>query len=83
MYSNGTISTLNVKLSTATVQSLCTKWMRFCVTAYGEAAFSVTAFSALHGPHCLSQYFTWLAKPTLEKQTSQLNLVMQQCMRSV
>ena len=36
-------------------------------------------FSALCGPHCLSCDFMWLAKPTLEKQTSQLSLVMQQC----
>ena len=27
-------------------------------------------FSALHGPHCLSRDFMWLAKPALEKQTS-------------
>ena len=36
--------------------------------------------SALHGPHCLSHDFTWSGKPTLEKQTRQLSLVMQQCM---
>ena len=35
--------------------------------------------SALHGSHCLS----WLAKSTLEKQTRQLSLVLQQCMDSV
>ena len=39
--------------------------------------------SALHGSHCLSHGFTWLAKSTLEKQTRQLSLVLQQCMDSV
>ena len=34
-------------------------------------------------PHCLSCDFTWSAKPTLEKQTSQLSLVMQQYTGSV
>ena len=34
--------------------------------------------STLQGPHCLSHDFTWLANPALEKQTSQLSLVMQQ-----
>ena len=34
--------------------------------------------SALHGSHCLSRDFTWLAKPALEKQTSQLSPLMQQ-----
>ena len=34
------------------------------------------------GPHCLSCDFTWLAKPALEKQTSQLSPLMQQCMDS-
>ena len=34
--------------------------------------------SALHGPHCLSCDFTWLACkiPALEKQTIQLSLLM-------
>ena len=36
--------------------------------------------SALHGSHCLSHDFTRSAKPALEKQTSQLSTVMQQCM---
>ena len=36
--------------------------------------------SALHGSHCLSRDFTRSAKPALEKQTSQLSPVMQQCM---
>ena len=35
--------------------------------------------STLHGSHFLSCDFTWLAKLTLEKQTSQLSLAMQQC----
>ena len=39
--------------------------------------------SALHGPHCLNCDFTWLAKPALEKQTTQLSPSMQQCMGSV
>ena len=39
--------------------------------------------SALHGSHCLSRGFTWLAKSALEKQTRQLSLVLQQCMDSV
>ena len=34
--------------------------------------------SASHGLHCLSHYFAWLAKPALEKQTSQTSVVMQQ-----
>ena len=38
--------------------------------------------SALHGSHCLSRDFTRSAKPALEKQTSQLSPVMQQCMDS-
>ena len=38
--------------------------------------------SALHGSHCLSRDFTRSEKPALEKQTSQLSLVMQQCMDS-
>ena len=38
--------------------------------------------SALHGSHCLSRDLTWLAKSALEKQTSQLSPVMQQCMDS-
>ena len=37
--------------------------------------------SALRGLHCPSCDFTWLAKP--EKQTSQPNLLMQQCTSSV
>ena len=40
-------------------------------------------YSALNGPHCLNHDFTWLVKSALEKQTSQLSLVMQQCMSSV
>ena len=36
-----------------------------------------------HGPHCLRHDLTWLAKLALEKQTSQLSLVMQRCMGSV
>ena len=36
--------------------------------------------SALHGSHCLSRDFTRSEKPALEKQTSQLSPVMQQCM---
>ena len=39
--------------------------------------------SALHGSHCLSCDFTWSAKPCLEKQTSQLSLLMQQWTGSV
>ena len=39
--------------------------------------------SVLHGSHCLSHDFTWLAKPALEKQTSKLSLLMQQCTGSV
>ena len=39
--------------------------------------------SALHGSHCLSRDFTRSAKPTPEKHTSQLSLVMQQCTSSV
>ena len=39
--------------------------------------------SALHGSHCLSCDFTWSAKPALEKQTSQLSPLMQQCTGSV
>ena len=38
--------------------------------------------SALHGSHCLSRDFTRSIKPALEKQTSQLSPVMQQCMDS-
>ena len=38
---------------------------------------------ALHEPHCPSHDFTCLAKPVLEKQTSQLGLLIQQCMGSV
>ena len=38
--------------------------------------------SALHGSHCLSRDFTRLAKPAVEKQTSQISSVMQQCMDS-
>ena len=37
----------------------------------------------MHGSHCLSHDFTWLAKSALEKQTRQLSLVLQQCMESV
>ena len=40
-------------------------------------------YSALHGSHCLSHDFTWSAKPALEKQTSQLSPLMQQCTGSV
>ena len=40
-------------------------------------------YSALPGPHCLSHNFTWSAKPALEKQTSQLGPLIQQCMGSV
>ena len=32
---------------------------------------------------CLSHEFTWLTKPAVEKQTSQLSLLVQQCMGSV
>ena len=39
--------------------------------------------SALHKPHYLSHDFTWLAKPALEKQTSYLSWLMQQCMGNV
>ena len=39
--------------------------------------------SALHGSHCLSHDFTRSAKPCLEKQTSQLNPLMQQWTGSV
>ena len=39
--------------------------------------------SALHGLHCFSLDFTWLAKPAPEMQTSQLSPSMQQCMGSV
>ena len=39
--------------------------------------------SALYGSHCLSRDFTRSANPALEKQTSQLSPVMQQCMDSV
>ena len=39
--------------------------------------------SALHGSHCLSRDFTRSAQPALEKQTSQLSPIMQQCMDSV
>ena len=33
---------------------------------------------SMHGSHCLSRDFTRLAKPCLEKQTSQLSPLMQQ-----
>ena len=39
--------------------------------------------SALHGSHCLSHDFIWSAKPALEKQTSQLSPLLQQCTGSV
>ena len=39
--------------------------------------------SALHGSHCFSHDFTRSAKPALEKHTSQLSPLMQQCMDSV
>ena len=39
--------------------------------------------SALHGPHRLSCDFKQSEKPALEKQTSQLSLVMPLCMSSV
>ena len=40
--------------------------------------------SSLHAwAHCLSHDFRWSAKSTLEKQTSQLSLVLQQCTGSV
>ena len=32
--------------------------------------------SFLHGPHCLSHDFTWSTKLILEKQTTQLSLIM-------
>ena len=38
---------------------------------------------ALHGSHCLSCDFTWLAKPVLEKETCQLGLSVQQYAGSV
>ena len=39
--------------------------------------------NALNGPNCLSSDFTWLEKPALEKQISQLSLLMQQNTSSV
>ena len=39
--------------------------------------------STLYEPYCLSNDFTWFVKPALEKQTSQLNLLMQRRMGSV
>ena len=33
----------------------------------------------MHGSHCLNREFTWSVKPDLEKQTSQLSPLMQQC----
>ena len=39
----------------------------------------IPPFNSLHGPHCLNHDFTWLAKPAVGKQTSQLSLLMQQC----
>ena len=61
------------------------RWPKACLTnTAGEyQTHTSRASGALNGPHCLSHDFTWLAKSTLEKQTSQLSLVMQQCMGSV
>ena len=39
-----------------------------------EALYVEEVSSALRGFHCLSCDFTWLAKPALEKQTSQLSI---------
>ena len=36
--------------------------------------------SAPHGSHCLSRGLTWSVKSTLEKQTRQPSLALQQCM---
>ena len=40
-------------------------------------------YSAIHGSYCLSHDYTWSTKPGLEKQTSQLSPLMQQCTGSV
>ena len=46
----------------------------------GRISDPYLSFSALHGSHCLSRDFTRSVKPALEKQTSQLSPVVQQCM---
>ena len=48
----------------------CPEGLREVSHTLGSISDLCLPSSANHGPHCLSHDFTWLAKLTLEKQTS-------------
>ena len=59
------------------------RWCKRCLPITGVNFRSMPPCSTLHGSHCLSCEFTGSAKLILEKQSSQLSLVMALCMCSV